>query len=266
MVEHDQVSEEDAIRQAKEELGEEAIAKLQELPPAVREALLKACSPKESPPKPRNRGGRPKGSGKMNLDSALLRMAELREDDPNLDIRPVSRRVAEEERARGLHVAAETLRKEYSERREELHAKIRERRRPRSPVVTAVIPRPTGGGFPAGFTGYLHAAEYPADFAAKAATTLAADAAAYLAADKAAYMAGQSIADLTSKIAFPVEDLARLSAIPDAAKSLSLADYAKTFELANPARAMEEEISRLKNLSGEAYRGLAFLLGEKLPK
>jgi hypothetical protein len=112
-------SGEQSIRRAKEEIGEETLAKLRNLPAEVLRSLLKPT---------KHAGGRPKGSG-MDLAPALLRMAELQEKNGAMTDREASRLVASEMQTIGLHVNPDTIRKRYRPEKAALRSKVRERPR-----------------------------------------------------------------------------------------------------------------------------------------
>jgi hypothetical protein len=234
----DKVSDEAAIQRATEVLGDERIAELQALSPEDRKAFLQAlrflvASPQDQP---KNRGGRPPGSGKMNLAPAFRRMAELQEADPALDDRPAARRVSEEMENARLHVSHETLRKEYRKVKARLREEVREQKRPRYRVVGSVA----------------------ASYMEPGSLAMAAEEAkrAVLGPDVDALKAvliGPTMADLAAAVAGP----------------LSVRDYTTERALAAMSvgasrEAAEESIRRMRESAAQdALRGLEMLLGKK---
>ena len=229
------ISEEEAIQRAKEELGEEGTAKLLALPLGVRKALLKALRPPQElstlPGASRNRGGRPKGAGKMDLIPAFRRMAELQELDPTLKDRPAAILISEEMKTAELQVSPETLRKEYRKIKERFIAEARERKRPRPHrIVKAVV---VESGRAAGPLDYL-------GFSGNPAATVE---------EMKRAILGPSVADLVAQVKVP--------------------DYAAEFarSIVGPGaawEAVEADIRRIKeSASIEALRGLELMLGKK---
>ncbi|MBW8879486.1 MAG: hypothetical protein JF614_31520 [Acidobacteria bacterium] len=254
MAERDQISEDEAIRQAKRELGAEAIAKLQEMPPEVRKALLKALNKEpQAPSVHRNPGGRPKGSG-QDYATALRRMAELQVDDSSLSLRDLAERVNEEMKAVGLGFTAEALRKEYrpEAKREKLRAAILKQRQPKRPEVTI---RP------------VNSAKLPASAYDSVNATVRQLYEALT--ESMRPLIDQTAAKLAAQAAVTkqAQELSQFSAISEALRLKIEGDYAslKAKSMADVFSArIDEQVKKLRNsISEEASRGLAILLGKK---
>lgn len=115
-------SKEEALRRAKEELGEETFAQLMALDPETRSAILIAGRPAGKNPGP------VPGSG-TDWAPWSLRIAEMMIDGERSE-RAASREAAVEHRtATGNKVDPDTLRKHYRDNRESLHASVLARRK-----------------------------------------------------------------------------------------------------------------------------------------
>jgi hypothetical protein len=252
MSEQDEVSEEEAIRRAKEELGEETIAKLQGLPPEIRAAILKSIQ--EESPKARHPGGRPPGSGKMDLSPAFQRMAELQEQEPGLKDRPASRRVAEEMAASGLHVAADTIRREYRPRREELRAAIRQQKR-QSPKVQP--PAPTAVNAAAlGLARNVLSPAYLAEITGMSVNVK----------DARRALEESLLAGITPQSAW-AKDIYQIHQAAAAAMGSTVDTAAEQWSALRASGALLTAEETMRQITGsasdDALRGLAFLLGKK---
>jgi hypothetical protein len=256
----DEVSEEEAIRRAKEALGDEKIAELQALPPESREAFLQALRLLVAAPQdpPRNRGGRPPGSGKMDLTPAFRRMAELQDADSTLKDRPAALLVSEEMRSSALlHVSPETLRKEFRKVREQFMGEIREQRRPRPRRVASVVvgsPPPTGTSAADHFWGLASAVEEARRMA------MGPDI------EKLKAMLGPSEAEKATLLRPWETELAKLTAATGGFVPLTIAAEAERLLRGPDWKAAEERHRRISIDSlEEAIRGLDILLGKKPP-